>query len=73
MDAGSNERSSEKLKPWKKGRGQRVTGKEKLKSIRNMIYLLLRRIDSRLWDNQLVQILEIDQSIDHPHKILRGV
>jgi hypothetical protein len=38
-----------------------------------MIYLLLRRIDSRLWDNRLVQILEIDQSIDHPHKILRGV
>jgi hypothetical protein len=38
-----------------------------------MIYLLLRRIDSRLWDNRLVQILEIDQSINHPHKILRGV
>jgi hypothetical protein len=37
-----------------------------------MIYLLLRRIDSRLWDNRLVQILEIDQSIDRPHKILRG-
>jgi hypothetical protein len=34
-----------------------------------MIYLFLRRIDSRLWDNRLVQILEIDQSIDHPHKI----
>jgi hypothetical protein len=38
-----------------------------------MIYLLLRRIDNQLWDNRLVQILEIDQSIDHPHKILRGV
>jgi hypothetical protein len=37
-----------------------------------MIYLLLRRIDSRLWDNRLVQILEIEQSIDRPHKILRG-
>jgi hypothetical protein len=48
-------------------------GKGKLKSIRNMIYLLLRRIDSRLWDNRLVQILEIDQSIDRPHKILSGV
>jgi hypothetical protein len=38
-----------------------------------MIYLLLRRIDNRLWDNRLVQILEIDQSIDRPHEILRGV
>jgi hypothetical protein len=38
-----------------------------------MIYLLLRRIDSQLYDNRLVQILEIDQNIDHPHKILRGV
>jgi hypothetical protein len=57
----------------KKGRGQRVIGKGKLKSIRNMIYLLLRRIDIWLWDNWLMQILEIDQSIDHPQKILRGV
>jgi hypothetical protein len=46
MDAGSNESNSEKLKPSKKGRGQRVTGKGKLKSIRNMIYFLLRRIDN---------------------------
>jgi hypothetical protein len=38
-----------------------------------MIYLFLGRIDSRLWNNQLVQVLEIDQSIDRPHKILRGV
>jgi hypothetical protein len=68
-----NESSSEKLKPWKKGKGQRVTGKGKLNSIWNMIYLLVRRIDSQLWDNRLMQILEIDQSIDHPHKILRGV
>jgi hypothetical protein len=50
---------------------QCVTRKGKLKSIKNMIYLLLRRIDSRLWDNRLMQILKIDQSIDHPHKILR--
>jgi hypothetical protein len=73
MDAGSNESNSEKLKPGKNGRGHHVTGKGKLKSIRNKIYLYLRRIDSRLWDNRLVQILEIDQSIDCPHKILRGV
>jgi hypothetical protein len=73
MDAGSNESNSEKLKPWKEGRGQRVIGRGKLKSIRNMIYLLLGRIDSRLWNKRLVQVLEIDQSIDHPHKILRGV
>jgi hypothetical protein len=71
MDAGSNESNFEKLKPWKKGRGQHVTLKGKLKSIRNVIYLLLRMIDIRLWDNRLVQILEIDQSIDCPHKILR--
>jgi hypothetical protein len=38
-----------------------------------MIYLLLGRIDSRLWNNRLVQVLEIDQSIDCPHKILKGV
>jgi hypothetical protein len=59
MDTESNESSSEKLNP-KKGRGQHVTGKGKLKLIRNMIYLLLRRIDSQLWDNWLMQILEID-------------
>jgi hypothetical protein len=41
MDAGSNESNSKQ-----KGGGQHVTGKGKLKSIRNMIYLLLRRIDS---------------------------
>jgi hypothetical protein len=29
-----------------------------------MIYLLLGRIDSRLWNNQLVHVLEIDQSIE---------
>jgi hypothetical protein len=61
------------METLKKGKGQCVTGKGKLKSIRNMMYLLLRRIDSQLWDNWLVQILEIDQSIDRPHKILRGV
>jgi hypothetical protein len=55
------------------GRGQHVIGKGKLKAITNIIYLLLRRIDRRLWDNRLMQILEIDQSIDRPHKILRGV
>jgi hypothetical protein len=38
-----------------------------------MIYLFLERIDSRLWNNRLVQVLEIDQSIYHPHKILRSV
>jgi hypothetical protein len=48
-------------------------GEEKLKSIRNMMYLLLGKIDSRRCNNQLVQVLEIDQSINHPHKILRGV
>jgi hypothetical protein len=48
-------------------------GVEKLKSIRNMIYLLLGRIDSRRCNNQLVQVLEIDQSINHPHKIPGGV
>jgi hypothetical protein len=44
-------------------------GEEKLKSIRNMIYLLLGKIDSRCCNNRLMQVLEID----HPHKILRGV
>jgi hypothetical protein len=48
-------------------------GEEKLRSIRNMIYLLLGKIDSRRCSNQLMQVLEIDQSINHPHKILGGV
>jgi hypothetical protein len=48
-------------------------GEEKLKSIRNMIYLLLGKSDSRCYNNRLVQVLEIDQSINHPHKILGGV
>jgi hypothetical protein len=48
-------------------------GEEKLKSIRNMIYFLLGKIDGRRCNNRLVQVLEIDQSINHPHKILRGV
>jgi hypothetical protein len=48
-------------------------GEEKLRSIRNTIYLLLGKIDSRRCSNRLVQVLEIDQSIIHPHKILRGV
>jgi hypothetical protein len=47
-------------------------GEEKLKSIRNMIYLLLGKIDSRRCNDQLVQVLEIDQSINHLHKILGG-
>jgi hypothetical protein len=38
-----------------------------------MIYLFLGRIDSRLWINRLVQVLEIDQSIYCPHKILMSV
>jgi hypothetical protein len=38
-----------------------------------MKYLFLGRIDSRLWNNWLVQVLEIDQSIYHPHKIPRSV
>jgi hypothetical protein len=48
-------------------------GEEKLKSIRNMIYLLLGKIDSLRCNNRLVQVFKIDQSINHPHKILRGV
>jgi hypothetical protein len=32
MDAGSNESNSEKIETFKKGRGQHVTGKGKLKS-----------------------------------------
>jgi hypothetical protein len=35
-----------------------------------MIYLLLEKIDSRRCNNRLMQVLEIDQSINHPHKIL---
>jgi hypothetical protein len=38
-----------------------------------MIYIFLRMIDSRLWNNRLVQVLDIDQSINYPHKILRSV
>jgi hypothetical protein len=45
-------------------------GEEKLRSIRNMIYLLMGKIDSRRCNNRLVQVLEIGQSINHPHKIL---
>jgi hypothetical protein len=48
-------------------------GEEKLKSIRSMIYLLLGKIDDRRCNNRLMQVLEIDQSINHPHKILGGV
>jgi hypothetical protein len=48
-------------------------GEKKLKSIRNMIYILLGKIDSQSCNNRLMQVLEIDQSINHPHKILRGV
>jgi hypothetical protein len=73
MDVGSNESNSERLKPSKEGRGQHVMGKEKFKSIRNMIYLFPRRIDSRLWNNRLMWVMEIDQSIDRPHKILKSV
>jgi hypothetical protein len=38
-----------------------------------MIYLLLGKIDSLRYSNRLVQVLEIDQCINHHHKILRGV
>jgi hypothetical protein len=48
-------------------------GEEKLESIRNIIYLILGKIDSRRCNNRLVHVLEIDQSINHPHKILGGV
>jgi hypothetical protein len=48
-------------------------GEEKLRSIRNMIYLLLGKIDSQRCNNRLVQVLEIDQSSNHPHKILGGL
>jgi hypothetical protein len=50
-----------------------LQGEEKLKSIRNMIYLLLGKIDSRCCNDWLVQVLENDQSINHSHKILEGV
>jgi hypothetical protein len=73
MDAGSNESNSEKLKPWKEVEVSMSLGEERLKSIRNMIYLLLGKIDRRRHNNWLVRVLEIDQSINHPHKILRGV
>jgi hypothetical protein len=73
MDAGSNESNTEKLKPWKEAEVSMSQGEEKLKSIRNMIYLLLWKIDSWRCNNRLVKVLEIDQSINHPHKILGGV
>jgi hypothetical protein len=73
MDARSNKSNSEKLKPWKEAEVSVSQGEEKLKSIKNMIYLLQGKIDSRHCNNQLVQVLEIDQSINHPHKILGGV
>jgi hypothetical protein len=73
MDTGSHESNSKKLKPCKEVEVSVSQGEEKLKSIRNMIYVLLGKIDSRHCNNQLVQVLEIDQSINHPHKILRGV
>jgi hypothetical protein len=38
-----------------------------------MIYLLQGKIDSQCCNNRLVHVLEIDQSINHPHKILGGV
>jgi hypothetical protein len=47
MDVGSNERNYEKLKPRKEAEVSVSQGEEKLKSIRNMIYLLLGKIDSR--------------------------
>jgi hypothetical protein len=72
MDARSNESNSKKLKPWKEAEVSVSQGEEKLRSIRNMIYLLLGKIDSRRCCNRLVQVLEIDQCINHPHKILRG-
>jgi hypothetical protein len=50
-----------------------LQGEEKLMSIRNMIYLLLGKIDSRRCNNRLMQVFEIDQSVNHPHKILGGV
>jgi hypothetical protein len=73
MDAESNKSNSKKLKPRKEAEVSVSQGEEKLKSIRNMIYLLLRKIDSRHCNNRLVHVLEIDQSINHPYKILVGV
>ena len=37
------------------------------------MYLFLRRIDSRPWGDRLMQLLEVDQSVDHPYEILRSV
>ena len=38
-----------------------------------MTYLFLRRIDSRPWGDRLMQLLEVDQSVDRPYEILRSV
>jgi hypothetical protein len=73
MDAGSNESNFEKLKPGKEAEVSVSQREEKLRSVRNMIYLLLGKIDSRCCSNRLMHVLEIDQSINHPHKILGGV
>jgi hypothetical protein len=73
MDARSNESNFEKLNPWKEAEVSVSQGEENLKSIKNMIYLLLGKIDRRHCNNRLVHVLEIDQSINHPHKILGGV
>jgi hypothetical protein len=73
MDAGSNESNFEKLKPGKEAEVSVSQREEKLRSVRNMIYLLLGKIDSRSCSNRLMHVLEIDQSINHPHKILGGV
>jgi hypothetical protein len=54
MDAGSNESNSKKLKPRKDAEVSVSQGEDKLKSIRNMIYLLLGKIDSRHCNNRLV-------------------
>ena len=70
MDAGSNESNSKRLKPWKEGRGQHVTGEGKSK---DMMYLFMERIYSRLWGDRLMQLLEVDQSVDRPYKILKSV
>jgi hypothetical protein len=51
MDAWSNESNSEKLKPRKDAEVSMSQGEEKLKSIRNMIYLLLGKIDGRRCNN----------------------
>jgi hypothetical protein len=54
MEAGSNESNSKKLKPRKDAEVSVSQGEDKLKSIRNMIYLLLGKIDSRHCNNRLV-------------------